>query len=76
MSDPPRGATIGGRRIVSRAIELAPKKYASFLVRGALYKNAGDKEHAREDFEQVIRLAPPDDPAAKAARSALDEMRP
>src|SRR5690606_41082741 len=58
---------------LSAAIRLRPDLYRLHLLLGELYART-DRERARDHYERFLRLAAFDDPDAKRARKALEDL--
>lgn len=60
-------------RHLSAALRLRPDLYRLHLLLGELHART-DREQAREHYQRFIQLAPLDDPDARAARQALEDL--
>lgn len=60
-------------RHLSAAVRLRPDLYRLHLLLGELYARS-DRQKAREHYQRYIQLAPLQDPDARRARKALEEL--
>ena len=61
---------------ITRALRIAPDHSGALLERGFAYLARGDRTQANDDFNQVLRIVPPDSDNARRAQAGLRGEQP
>ena len=66
----------GAEEFLTRAGELGPDDAKTLLALGSLYQATGRSKEARENWERVLKVAPPESTGAAIARKNLERYGP